>query len=141
MVFKSNVLTAPTAAVLILVLLQSACQASAIYVDVEESLEEESGVTKTGSGEAGVDNNVMSSGCHRVSKIVDFEEDLGWRFIVCPKSVDCVGYCNPLDPLSSTHQKLMGLLPNPREPCCVPSEYDSFDILYILCLTSCLLVK
>ena len=58
---------------IVLLLQQSACHASAIHVDVEESLEEESGVTKTGSGEAEDDNNVMSSGCHRVSKIVNFE--------------------------------------------------------------------
>ena len=126
MMFKSNVLTAPAAAVLILVLLlqQSACHASAVHMDIEESLEEE----KTGSGEAEDDNNVVSSGCHRVSKIVNFEEDLGWTFIVRPKSVDigeCVGYCSPLDPPSNTHQSLMRLLPNSREPCCVPSEYES----------------
>ena len=30
-----------------------------------------------------------------------------------------------LDPPSNTHQSLMRLLPNSREPCCVPSEYES----------------
>ena len=78
-------------------------------MDVEKFLEEESGVTKTGSGEAEDDNNVMSSGCHRVSKIVNFEEDFGWTFLLLSVDIgECVGYCSPLDPPI--------LLPNSHEP-------------------------
>ena len=137
MMFKSNVLTAPAAAVLILVLLlqQSACHASAIHMDTEEPLGEESEVTKTGSGDAEEDNKVFSSGCHRVSKIVNFQEDLGWTYVRRPRRVDigeCVGYCS-LVHSSNTHQRLTTLLANnPREPCCVPSEYEPQNLVLSL---------
>ncbi|XP_066282280.1 transforming growth factor beta-2 proprotein-like isoform X2 [Branchiostoma lanceolatum] len=69
---------------------------------------------------------------------IDFQRDLGWKWIHAPKGYNanfCAGSCPYLWSTDSQHSTIIGLYKqlNPHasaSPCCVPAELEPLTILY-----------
>ena len=72
--------------------------------------------------------------CLRHSLVINFQEDLGFDFILAPSSFD-LGYCNGVCPPAPAIRRGFLRLLSPRvhlpirEECCAPSGYRSLEVL------------
>ena len=68
--------------------------------------------------------------CLRRSLVINFQEDLGFDFILAPLNFD-LGYCNGVCPPPSALRKgFLRLIQLPiRDGCCAPSGYQSLQVL------------
>lgn len=132
MVLKTNIFTASVAAVLILLLLQQdACQASG---DGDEEAQEMKESNTTEAEDRGYVGRERYTYCQRVSRVVNFKEDLGWNHFARPITADvgdCVGFC-PSFLRSSEFNSYIILrqhLNDPHQGCCVPTEFQPVQVL------------
>lgn len=125
---------------------QFTCHAKAISADVEvetatavpvdEDVNEDTPTTEAVKIATASDDNISDEDyfglCHRVSRVVNFHEDLGFNFIIKPLEFDlgeCVGYCSALPGAgSSAYLRLRTYLDHGYYQCCVPTEFESLDV-------------
>lgn len=113
-------------------LIVHSCHAEDTSMVAEESLEELMVHDTPSSGGGEDDNSVL---CHRVSRFVNFHEELGFSSIIVPIGFDigiCEGYCPEIGTENiNTHMQIWRLLrPNDAySPCCVPTKFKNVEVI------------
>jgi hypothetical protein len=81
------------------------------------------------------DLQTPSAACHVEDLHVDFAADVGWNFILYPKSVNigqCIGFCPEVTPFTTNYHKLRRKIQSHgqfKEPCCVPTLFEPQQVL------------